>query len=84
MEGFINLGKKSESIAITAPDKEKSRIYYPSLYISGKDLGLDSDELNEEKEATIKVKVTRLVKTVENGVTTHSVDLDVLGIKFND
>lgn len=85
MGGFINLGKRSESIAISSPSKsEKSEVYYPSLYLNDKDLGLTDDDLNQELEATIKVKVTRHVKTIENGKTRESVDLDVLAIKLKD
>ena len=84
MSKMINLGKSNESVGISVPESVKDSIHYPSLYLNGENLGLDEEDLNEEMEATIKVKVTRITKTTENGATRESVDLEVMGIKFDD
>ncbi len=84
MKGFINLGKKNERIAIAMPEEEKDVVSYPSFYINDIDLGLDDKDLNDEMEATVKLKMTRHTMTKENGKIRHSCDFEIMGIKFND
>ena len=83
MEGFISLGKPSESIGISAEPAQQDKIYYPSIYINDIDLGLDEKSVGDAMTATIKVKVNRVTTTIENKKTRHSVDLEVMGIKFD-
>ena len=82
-EGFISLGKQSESIGISAEPAKQDKIYYPSLYINDIDLGLDEEDIGEVITATIKVKVNRVTTTIENKTTRQSLDLEVMGIKFD-
>lgn len=84
-EKMINLGHRSESIGMAVEPEKKNEIYYPSLYLNGvNDLGLSDDDLNKEIEVKATVKVTRIRKTVQNGKTDYSYDLEVQEICFYD
>ena len=84
MKDMINLGKRNKSIGISTPDNIKNSINYPSLYISDIDMGLEETDVGEVMEATVKVKVRRVSTSAEVQGTSQTVDLDIMGIKFND
>lgn len=81
---MIDLGKKSECTAEVAPSSpEKNKVYYPTVYISDKDLGLGEEDVGKEMMATIKVKVRGVSMNKREGdKKSHSIDLDILSIEL--
>ncbi len=85
MESYINLGKRSESVAVTNSPEKDNAVYYPSLYLNDVDLAgeVGSDDLGKEIVATVKLKCTRLTTTEDkSGGKRTSADFDIMGIKF--
>lgn len=84
MSKFVNLGKRSESVAIAAPEKENNEVYYPKLYLDDVDLGkiVGQDDLGKEMEATVKLKLTSItVNEKGGGKQLMSGHFDILAIK---
>lgn len=85
-KGFIDLGRKEEMMAITEPggkSEKKTRVYYPSLYLRNKDLGLDEKSVGKEMMAVVRLKVTNYSKNVDEKGDRSTLDFDVMGINLN-
>ena len=62
----INLGKK-ETTAMCQPKVSKSKVHYPSFYISDRKLPIEPEDVGKTLTATIQLKVTGVeVRTNEN------------------
>ena len=80
---MIDLGEKIPKGESVAPSEGKGKkIYYPSLYISNKDLGLDEKDVGNRKTAIIEVEVKEVSKRINAEKKTDSAILDVINIEF--
>ena len=82
---MIDLGKKHESTGLAEPSvsSEKNKVYYPTVYISDKDLGLGEEDVGKEMMATVKIKVRGVSMNKREGdKKSHSIDLDLLSIEL--
>jgi len=70
----IDLGKKSDHSMMAMPkeSEDDSKVYYPSLYISGVKVSLP-----ESGEITLKFKKLSETKSTCDGKTDYSVELEV-------
>ena len=77
---FISLEKEVKEIKAEAPQE----IQYPSLYLNEIDIGLTDKDLDQTIIAEVKIKPKRITKTIENGKTHYTCELDVLGIRLKE
>lgn len=77
-DGFIDLGKPSKLMESKPAEPTKDRVYYPSTYITSE----KPIKLPEEGEAVIRFrKKSSSENTDEDGKTSYSCSIDILGIK---
>ena len=84
---MIDLGEKVSSETMAMPmEKQKDRIDYPYLNIN-KDLGLDEDDVGQEIEAKVRLKVRKIgkeISTTDKGTKKRDDNqFDVLAISID-
>ncbi len=82
------LNKEHEDMVSLKKEKKETKMeeYKPPLYPTlriGKDIGLTDKDLKKTKVATIEFKATEVTERVENGVKTHSVEMEIMGINIH-
>ncbi|MFA6142499.1 MAG: hypothetical protein WC738_04300 [Candidatus Omnitrophota bacterium] len=79
---MVDLGKKHDNTGgPVEATKSENKVYYPTVYISDKDLGLGEEDVGKEMMATVKVKVRGVSMNKREGdKKSHSIDLDILSI----
>ena len=81
----IDLGDKMEDccgVAAMPEPEKKTRIYYPSLYLNGKDGGRDFAGIPESGTATVEYRVKeRSVREDDEGKRRHSLMLEVRSLE---
>ena len=77
---MIDLKEKRPEVETKAHASEMPR--YPTLYLD-KDIGLSDKDLNKKITAKVEIRTRRISKTVTNGETKHSCELEIMGIDIS-
>lgn len=77
---YIDLGQKETVLGVTSP--RESDVYYPTIYIEGKDLPFDKDDVGEITKADVVVKLTSLTTRNEGGGDKITYTFEVRKIDF--
>ena len=80
-DSFINLGRNREKTELSRlNDGSDSKVYYPSVYISGN----GNLDLEDGDDVLIRGIVIGCTKTTRDGKTTYSCDVECRGIKNSE
>jgi len=78
----INLGKKEISTAISEP--KRSKVYYPSIYISDKKLPIEPEDVGKTLTANVRLKVTGVNMRTNEDKQSLNYDFEVREIVFDN
>lgn len=78
---MIDLGRKASETMAVPSKQEKSRIYYPSIYID-KEIPLLDKDVGDEMTVICKLKLTSISQRENKKGNEYSCGFDVLKIDF--
>ena len=79
----INLGKKESTVPCQS-EVSKSKVHYPSFYISDKKLPIEPEDVGKTLTATIRLKVTGVNMRTNEDKQSLNYDFEVREIVFGN
>jgi len=84
MKKKINLGYTNSYDEVPIKTKKDKKIYYPSFYISDKELPIEPDDVGRVVNAVVKLKITGVNTRTSETKKNFNYDFDVQEITFTN
>lgn len=82
-KGMVDLGRKPQKGEIAPRADKAPEIYYPSLYIDNKDLGLGDKDVGKTIVAVVELKIKEVAKRINEKRKVDNATFDILGINLS-